>query len=88
MPANCPSCRAAIPQTPTPARCPSCNSPLRGAVPKLVIKMPGGIATEFPIRDKLSLGRNPQRNNICGPSLPCKPWDRQRSRPFQSYFSS
>ncbi|MBS2027254.1 MAG: FHA domain-containing protein [Deltaproteobacteria bacterium] len=67
MAVTCPSptCRANIAQTPTPARCPVCSSPLRGAEPKLVIRMPGGLATEFPIRDRLSMGRNPQRNNIC-----------------------
>jgi adenylate cyclase len=65
MPVTCPTCRAAIAQTPSPARCPSCSSPLRGNEPKLVIRMPGGLATEFPVRDRLSLGRNPQRNNIC-----------------------
>ena len=67
MAVTCPSptCRANIAQTPTPARCPVCSSPLRGTEPKLVIRMPGGLATEFPIRDRLSLGRNPQRNNIC-----------------------
>ena len=48
-----------------PVAVPSCTAPLRGTEPKLVVRLPGGTSTEFVIRDWLSLGRNPQRNNIC-----------------------
>jgi len=65
MPVTCPTCRAAIAQTPAPPRCPACSSPLRGAEPKLIIRLPGGVASEFIIRERVSLGRNPQRNSIC-----------------------
>ena len=65
MPGFCPTCRAAITQSPSPSRCPACNTPLRGSEPKLLIRLPGGLSSEFVIRDRLSLGRNPQRNNIC-----------------------
>jgi adenylate cyclase len=40
--------------------------PLRGSEPKLIVRLPGGASTEFAIRgERLSLGRNPQKNNIC-----------------------
>jgi adenylate cyclase len=65
MSASCPHCRAPIAQVPAPARCPACSLPLRSAEPKILVRMPGGATTEFVLRDRLSLGRNPQRNNIC-----------------------
>lgn len=39
--------------------------PLRSTEPKILVRLPGGATTEFVVRDRLSLGRNPQRNNIC-----------------------